>query len=114
MVWPQQKMGRIQHSSEVKMLHKASIVLVLMAGFAMAGSPSTAQAENCGKTIRRAQDNLRKEILRHGQFSPQARYRRHQLEVARQRCGQSENFRDRDRDGDRNRNHGRRQDGDHR
>lgn len=80
------------------MFRKAMIVGALIAGFLMAWSAVPAQAENCGKTIRKAEDNLRKEVLKHGEFSPQARYRRHQLEVARQRCGQPANFRDNDRD----------------
>jgi hypothetical protein len=92
---------------------KAPVVLALMAGFVMTGV-SLVQAENCAKTVRKAQDNLRKEVLRHGQFSPQARYRRHQLEVVRQRCGQMENFQDREGDRDRDRNRNQRQDGDHR
>lgn len=82
---------------------KAPISLVLAAGFVMAGSVLPAQArQNCQKAIRKAQDNLRKEVLRHGPYSLQARYRRHQLEVVRQRCGQPLNVRDSDRNGDQN------------
>jgi len=85
------------------MFRKAMIVGALFAGFFMAWSTLPAQAENCSKTVRKAENNLRKEVLKHGEFSPQARYRRHQLEVARQRCGQSANFRDND--GDRHHQH---------
>ena len=83
---------------------KAPISLLLAAGLLTAGSVLPAQArQSCQKAIHKAQENLRKEVLRHGPYSLQARYRRHQLEVVRQRCGQPLNIRDSDRDGDQNR-----------
>ncbi len=85
------------------MFQKAMIVGALITGTLLAGSALPAQAENCGKAVRKAENNLRKEVLRHGEFSPQARYRRHQLEAVRARCGQPMNFRDQDPDHSRRR-----------
>lgn len=77
---------------------RETMMTVFIAGSLIAVSAVSAQArDNCEKSVRKAEDNLRKEVLRHGEFSPQARYRRHQLEAARERCGQAVTFRDRDR-----------------
>jgi hypothetical protein len=81
------------------MFHKAGIAAVLLAGFLMVGSLVPAQArDHCEKRIRKAEDNLRKEVGKHGEHSTQAMYRRRLLEEARERCA---HFRGRDRDRDR-------------
>ena len=41
----------------------------------------------CEQRIHRAEEKLRKEIDRHGEQSPQAEKRRHELEEARRSCG---------------------------
>ena len=42
--------------------------------------------EKCHRRVEQAERNLDKAVRRHGEHSPQAEQRRHQLEEARERC----------------------------
>lgn len=88
---------------------KAGIAAALVCLFTMLGSTVPAQARSsCDKRMRKAEDNLRKEIRKHGEYSSQAQYRRRQLEEVRQSCGfDRDHDRDRDRDRDNDRDHDR-------
>lgn len=88
---------------------KAGISAVLMAAFILLAGITPAQAkDNCEKKMQKAENNLRKEIKKHGERSSQAEYRRRQLEQVREQCG-----RDHDRDHDRD-HHDHDHDHDHR
>jgi hypothetical protein len=93
------------------MFRKAGITAVLSTLVMLASSVPAQARDSCDKRVRKAEDNLRKEIRKHGDRSTQAMYRRRQLEEAREQCGREHNRdRDHDRDGhdrdrDRDRDH---------
>jgi hypothetical protein len=86
-------------------LRKISLILLLLSGCLLAGvTPSWAdQRSDCDKRIRKAEDNLHKEIRKHGERSRQAQDRRRDLEQARDRCHDFARDRRHDRDHDRDR-----------
>ena len=57
----------------------------------LAGGVARTQASDndrrCEQRIHKAEENLRKEIDRHGEHSRQAEKRRHELEEAKRSCG---------------------------
>jgi len=77
------------------MLQKAkgfkSVLFVIALGvWLLAGRVMPTHAagyDDCDKRIHKAEDNLKKEVDRHGEHSPQAEKRRHELEEVRKSCG---------------------------
>ena len=59
---------------------------LLVGGAALA--PAGDHASDCERRIHKAEDKLRKEIDRHGEHSPQAEQKRHDLEEVRRSCGE--------------------------
>jgi hypothetical protein len=73
------------------MTRKSGILAAILAGFFLLGSAVPSRAldrddEKCERRVHKAEMNLQKAIRRHGEHSPQAEQRRHQLEEARERC----------------------------
>ena len=69
-----------------------SILFVPALGvFLLAGGVARTQAgdndRQCDQRIHKAEGNLRKAVARHGEQSPQAEKRRHELEEAKRGCG---------------------------
>ncbi len=67
-----------------------ALVLILVVAF-LGGSALPAKAldrddERCHRQVEKAERNLNKAVRRHGEHSPQAERRRHELEEARERC----------------------------
>jgi hypothetical protein len=88
-----------------KLTHgKTTLLAFALGGVLMLGGAAPAQArdrdDKCSERIRKAEENLRRDIEHHGERSRQAEKRRHQLDEARDRCHDS---RDRDRSHDRDR-----------
>ncbi len=54
----------------------------------VAPTPSCDHDRECAKRINRAEENLRREIDRHGEHSRQAEEKRHELEKVRRACGE--------------------------
>jgi hypothetical protein len=85
---------------------KALLLGLALSGFLLVGGMAPARAaapdrdDKCERQIRKADENWRKQIRRHGERSRQAEKARRQLEEARERC-----HRGRDRDHDRDRDH---------
>jgi hypothetical protein len=75
------------------MLHKVKgwksfqLVPVLAVLLLVGGAARTRSCNDCQQRIHRAEENLRKAVRRHGERSPQAERRRHELEEARRSCG---------------------------
>lgn len=70
-----------------KVLSKAGMTAMALAGFLLVGSVAPASAyANCEQRIRKAERNLDRAIQRHGLHSIQAERRRDQLERVRARC----------------------------
>ena len=46
------------------------------------------QRSDCDRRIQRAEEKLKKEVDRHGEHSPQAEKKRHDLEEVRRSCGE--------------------------
>lgn len=70
-----------------KILGKARVTAVALAGFLLIGSVTPASAyANCEQRIRKAERNLDRAVARHGLHSVQAERRRDQLERVRARC----------------------------
>lgn len=61
-------------------------------GFSLLGSPAPIHAgdrdDKCERRIHKSEENLRRAEQRHGERSRQAEQRRHQLEEAKDKCGQ--------------------------
>lgn len=60
-----------------------------------AGAPAARpqyREDQCEQRIRKAEANLHQEIARHGERSPQAERRRHELEQVRERCRRDRDF----------------------
>lgn len=102
------------------MIRKMAITAAAVFGFMVLGSSVPAKAlDSCDRRISKAEDNLRKDIHKHGEYSSQAQYRRRQLAQAREQCGReryrqpaSHRWTDRDHDRDRrehDRDHDRRE-----
>lgn len=90
------------------MSFKARIQIVLLSSLIL-GSIVPAQArDSCDTRVRKAEDSLRKEIRKHGEHSPQAQYRRRQLEEARDSCGYTQGFHGRKPRRDKRRDHDKR------
>lgn len=73
------------------MTRKSQILAAILAAFFMFASAMPSKAldrddERCQHRVERAERNLDKAVRRHGEHSPQAERRRHELEEARQRC----------------------------
>lgn len=84
-----------------KLTNGKSILLAAALGGVLlfAGAPAARaqyREDQCEQRIRKAEANLHQEIARHGERSPQAERRRHELEQVRESC-----HRDHDRDHDR-------------
>ena len=63
------------------------LLATLGAWLLVAPAPSCDHGRDCAKRIHRAEENLRKEIERHGEHSRQAEEKRHELEEVRRACG---------------------------
>ena len=60
-------------------------VLLLAGGAAL--TQASDSVRQCNQRIHKAEENLRKEVDRHGEHSRQAEKRRHELEEAQRKCG---------------------------
>ena len=72
------------------MMQKTSFVAVALAGFLMAGTALCVKADTCEDRVRRAEENLRKQVDRHGESSKQAEHARHNLDNERGKCHMDE------------------------
>ncbi len=75
---------------EVKRCKNILFVAALGVSLLTSGVTLTQAADHdrdCRKRIHKAEENLRKEIDRHGEQSRQAEKRRHELEEAKRSCG---------------------------
>lgn len=53
----------------------------------LAGTATPVRADDkCGRDIHKAEENLEKAVRKHGEHSPQAEQRRHELEAVREHC----------------------------
>lgn len=80
------------------MTRRPGILAAVLAAFFLLSSAVPLRAlddERCERRIHKAEENLRRAVMRHGEHSPQAERRRHELEEVRERC-----HRDHDRDHD--------------
>lgn len=69
------------------------IALLTMVG--LVGSSLPAQAEDkCDRDIHKAEDKLRDAVAKHGEHSPQAEKRRHELDDVRHRCHRDDDHHD--------------------
>jgi hypothetical protein len=90
----------------MRMLRKTLMSLLL--GGCLFGGVISLQADHrsdCEKRIQKAEDNLHKEIRKHGEHSRQALDRRRELDQARDRCRDFDH--DRHHDGHRDDHYGR-------
>jgi len=62
------------------------IPLVATLGACMPFAPMPSCDHDCAKRIHRAERNLQREIDRHGEHSPEAERKRHELEEVRRDC----------------------------
>ncbi|HEY6272869.1 MAG TPA: hypothetical protein VIX19_12885 [Terriglobales bacterium] len=69
---------------------KSGVLAAILAAMFLMGSAVPVRAldrdDKCERRVQKAEDNLQKAIRRHGEHSPQAEQRRHQLEEAREQC----------------------------
>ena len=72
----------------MSILRKTALILLLLGGCLFGGVVSLPadQRSDCDKRIRKAEDNLHKEIRKRGEHSRQAENRRRDLDQARDRC----------------------------
>ena len=63
-------------------------VVLLISGATLTGAAD--RDSDCRKRIHKAEENLKKEIDRHGEHSRQADKRRHELEEIRRNCGEEQ------------------------
>jgi uncharacterized protein (DUF3084 family) len=71
------------------MTRKSGIAAAVLAAFFLLSSAVPLRAlddEKCERQIHKAEANLQRAIQRHGEHSPQAERRRHELEEVRERC----------------------------
>lgn len=72
------------------MTKKSAVSAAILAAFFLVGSAVPSRAldrdDKCERQVHKAEANLQKAIRRHGEHSPQAEQKRHQLEQARERC----------------------------
>ena len=83
------------------MFRKNTVVAAMLGGALLIGGalPSLADSRHdCEKRIRKAEDNLQREMQRHGERSREAERRRHDLERERQNCRMYFNEKDRHND----------------
>ena len=71
----------------LKRYKNVPLVATLGVWMLFAPTPSCDHDRECAKRIHRAEENLRKEIDRHGEHSRQAEEKRRELEEARRGCG---------------------------
>lgn len=90
------------------MSFKAGIRVALLLSLMLGCIVPARAGDSCDKRVRKAEDNFRRDIRKHGEHSAQAQYRRRQLEEARESCGYSDGFRGRKPHHDRRRDHGKR------
>ena len=78
---------------------KTTLISLVLSGCLLGGVvPLQAdQRKDCEKRIRKAEQNLDKEVRKHGEHSRQAEKRRHELEKTRENCQGFDHDRDRDR-----------------
>jgi len=74
-------MGKVQWCKSIPLLATLGVWLLV------APTPSCDHNRDCAKRIHRAEENLRKEIDRHGEHSRQAEEKRHEREEVRRSCG---------------------------
>ena len=70
-------------------LRKTTLTSLLLGSCCLFGGVASLQADHrsdCEKHIQKAEDNLYKEIRKHGEYSRQAENRRRELEQARYGC----------------------------
>jgi len=83
-------------------LRKTTLTSLLLGSCCLFGGVASLQADHrsdCEKHIQKAEDNLYKEIRKHGEYSRQAENRRRELEQARYGCRDVARYRyGRDRD----------------
>jgi hypothetical protein len=77
------------------MTKKSAVLAAILAALFLVGSAVPSQAldrdDKCERQVQKAEANLQKAIRRHGEHSPQAEQKRHQLEQARERCHHDHN-----------------------
>jgi hypothetical protein len=78
---------------------KTALMSLVLSGCLLGGVVSLRadQRSDCDKRVRKAEENLHKEIRKHGERSRQAQSRRRDLDQVRQRCREFDNHRDRGR-----------------
>ena len=69
-----------------RVLFVPALGVMLLAG-GVARTQASDNDRHCEQRIHKAEENLRKAVDRHGEQSPQAEKRRHELEEARRSCG---------------------------
>lgn len=62
------------------------IALSFVAGIASPAKALDRDDEHCHRRVEKAERNLQRAIARHGEHSPQAERRRHELEEVREHC----------------------------
>lgn len=75
------------------MIRKTGFAALCLSLFLLAGVAIPSQAESrdqCQERVRKAEENLRREVDRHGEHSSQAENRRRDLERQRQACRSDE------------------------
>jgi hypothetical protein len=86
----------------LKKMFAKTIFCALLAMTLLAGLATPARADDrddkCKRDIHRAEENLEKAVRKHGEHSPQAEDRRHQLEAVRERCHARDHDKDHDPD----------------
>ena len=81
---------------------KTTLISLVLSG-CLLGSALPLMADrrsDCDRRIHRAEENLNKEVRRHGEQSRQAEKRRHELNAAREQCREFDQNRDHDHDHD--------------
>jgi hypothetical protein len=67
------------------MFKKTSLAIAVLGSFLLAGVVPS-MAERCEDRVRKAEENVKKEVDRHGEHSHQAEQARHKLENERAKC----------------------------
>ena len=69
------------------MFQKTCLVAAMLCGFVLGGIfPPSVAADDCRERVRRAEENLKREIDRHGERSKKAEQARRDLERERSQC----------------------------